>query len=807
LESPRLGVWICDCAGQIDKRLDVGAVEEVARGLPGVVSVSRMGLLCSESEMASIADEIADGAVDRAIIAACSPRVSLRFPEERLEAMFVERGLDPAFFDVADIREQCAWLHKDRGVATAKAGDNLRMSHARITGAEASRSRIPVTRRALVIGGGPAGLQAAQDLGRAGVRATVVEQKAYVGGRMCQIRLIFQTESWPSFCLSDCVGPVHARDTMLQPKVEIFTQSSVVGIQKRDGNFRARILRGAPFVNADQCVSCGLCAEVCPEETWNRYEEGLRRRKAIDKDFERAVPDTYSIVDEACTRCGDCLEVCPTNCIDLEAKPSETEEDYGAVILATGVEPYDLSRNDELSFGLPDVVTGMQFERMMHRDLARPSDGKDPERVVFILCAGSRAKTREVEGVEYCSRTCCSVTVKQAERLATMRPMSEITIIAYHDVRTYERALEGLYSRSLALGLEFVEGQVSGIGRDEEEGVLKVSVDNVDREGMALDEDAPPTVIEADLVVLAAAQVPERTAAPLCDQLGVERDVHGFPIENQVRLFRPTESLVDRVYAVGGSSGPKVIQHAAEQGTAAAAKALGTLSHGAKETGRWFCRIDPAMCSRCRACEAVCPHGAIRIDEESAISDPAFCQACGLCAAACPTRAAQMVNFSDRQVLDQLRVAFTSVPDGEPRILALNCSWCSTAGADLAGVKGLEAPPGLRCIRVLCSSSVSSGLVLQAFQAGADGILVAGCPTNSCHHLWGNYVADKRTGLLGAFIEQMGLSGRRLRFEYLGVPHSKPFIAVAWSMRKDLMKLAPSPIAALAAGTPGGSHG
>jgi heterodisulfide reductase subunit A len=801
VDTTKIGVWICGCGGQLEKRVDLDAVETRARELPGVTDVRRLELLCSTDELASVAESVRLREVDRALVVGCSPRISLRFPEERLEAAFRDRGLDPADVEIADIREQCAWLHADRDVATRKAGDLVAMAHARLRGASPSRNSIPIARRALVVGGGPAGLKAAQDLGHAGIDVTVVEKRAYVGGTMCQVRLLFQTEGWPSFCISDCVGPVQARDTLLEPRVSVFTRSEVTSIAKKDGNFRATIRRGAPHVDPERCVSCGLCAEVCPEETWNRYEEGLRRRRAIDKDFERAVPDVYSIVEDACTLCGDCLEVCPTDCIDLEARPSEVEEEFGAVVLATGTDAYDLKETEEYGFGLPDVVTNVQFERIMHHGLARPSDGRALDRVVFVLCAGSRAKVKDAQGVDYCSRTCCSIAVKQAERLATMKHDCEITIVAYHDVRTYERALESLYARSLALGLEIVEGKVESVARDEGAGDLRVSVESTDREGFPLDDDedgAAAKVLEADLVVLAAAQVPERTSSPLLDQLRVERDIHGFPIENQVRLFRPTESLVERVYAVGGSSGPKTVQHASEQGTAAAAKALVTLSRGERETGRFFSRIDPALCSTCRTCEAVCPHGAIRIEGESAVSDPAFCQACGLCAAACPSRAAQMVNFTDAQILDQVKVAFAGAPEGAPRILALLCSWCSTAGADLAGVKSLDAPPGLRAIRTLCSSSVSSGLLLGAFREGADGILVGGCPTNSCHHLWGNFVSDKRVGLLNAALGQLGLSGKRLRFEYLGVPHSKEFVELAWTMDRDLRRLGPNPFQARA---------
>ena len=225
-------------------------------------------------------------------------------------------------------------------------------------------------------------------------------------------------------------------------------------------------------------------------------------------------------------------------------------------------------------------------------------------------------------------------------------------------------------------------------------------------------------------------------------------------------------------------------------------KALPLLMSGSKEAGKFASVISDRMCMRCRTCMTVCPHGAIRMTEQGAVSDPAFCQACGFCAAACPTHAAQLVNFTDRQILDQAAVAFDHLPPADPKILALLCYWCSYSGGDLAGVKGMKAPPNFRSIRIRCSSSVNSGLVMEMFRMGIDGVLIAGCPEKNCHHAWGNYLSDRRTALMRNLFSELGFSPKRLRFEYIGVPQSQKFVSTIVQMDKDLRALGPNPVPA-----------
>jgi heterodisulfide reductase subunit A len=787
----RIGVFVCDCKGLISDHVDNERLAKEAAALPDVTLVERVALLCSEKSLDAALHRFKKAGCDRLLLAGCSPRSSLKFPEERIARMMQSLRFHPELFEVANIREQCAWQHPDKAAATRKAVDLLRMAHARLESAEPAPEPVPIVKRALVVGGGPAGLQAAKDLAAMGVEVTVTERNPWIGGRLCQLPRIFQTEGWPSICDSACVGPFQAKGVVLGDGIKVRTQTEVRAAEKKEGMFRVTLLSDPAYVNEELCISCGACAEICPEETVRRFDQGLTKRKAIDKEFERALPDFYAILPDACTRCGDCVPACPTGAINLDAEPKSITEEFGAVFLATGFDPIDLSGYPQLNKKHPDVVTSVEFERLMDSGLKRPSDGKKPESVVWIQCAGSRAgPERRGAGVDYCSKTCCSVTAKQVDRLMASAPMVEPRVVYYRDMRTYERALETLYQRLRIAGVEFINGEVQSISSNGN-GCLKLSVQPIRFDES--EESVSKIEMDADLVVLAAAQVPSAGSDNLYRMFGVETDRYGYPVENQPRLFKPTESLVNRVYVVGASAGPKVIQQAAEQGSTAAMHALPSLLSGYAEAPKYASRINPDRCTKCRTCESICPHGAIRITEEGALSDPAFCQACGFCAAACPVHAAELTNFTDRQILEQARVAFRELPPGEPRILALLCYWCSYSAADFAGIQRVSAPENYRTIRIRCSSSVNTALLMQMFRLGVDGILLAGCPERSCHHLWGNFVADKRIDLARALMSQLGLSSDRLRYEYIGAPMQAKLMETLRSMDERLRCLGPNP--------------
>ncbi|MEW6447110.1 MAG: hydrogenase iron-sulfur subunit [Bacillota bacterium] len=774
--TPVIGVVICTCGGQISEKIDTAVLEEKAKHLEYVAKVARVDNLCSREGLSQVKRDFAD--CNRLLIAGCSERSSLTLTEDRIATLLSEMGINRSMFEVANLREQCAWIHD--GELTDKAVDMLSMAHAKLKSNKPVPPAAKIARKVLVIGGGPAGMQAAVDLAGAGTEVLLVEKKAYLGGHFCRIPYLIQCEGWPAMCVSDCLAPVQARKAAYSPLIRVITNAEVAEIVRENGNFRAKINEGPAFVDRDRCVSCGRCAEVCPVEIENEYEYGLKTKKAIDKEYRLAVPDTYTLDAGACTKCGECLKVCPTNAIDLEAKPGSIEETFGAVILATGFKTYDLGALEELNYASPNVLSSMEMERLIAARLKRP-DGRPVDRVVFVLCSGSRSTGKAVsKGMPYCSKTCCGIAVKQAERVISLNREAEVSVIYFGDVRTYERAFERFYTMAKDY-VDFKNGEVLRV-QDGEDG-LKIQIQTPDGE----EEE-----IEADLVVLAEALLPKGTE--LIEKLRVKTDRYGYPLEMQPRMLRPTESFIDRVYVAGAIGGPKIVQESVEQGSAAALRVIQKLADGEIGLPKFVSEANRDLCSRCKICETVCPHGAIKVADSGAEVDPAFCQGCGLCASACPSGAVQLRNFTDEQILSQVEAGFSGVKAGEPKILGLLCYWCSYASADLMGIYGMKIPQtNFRSIRIRCSSSVNAGLILEIFQRGVDGVIIAGCPPKNCHHGSGNYMTARRIMLLSTVMRQLGLNPGRLRWEYIGVPMWRDLARVIEEMDKTLRALGPSP--------------
>ena len=801
---PKIGAVICDCQGEISSKIETDLLYNEVIKLANVKFVKHVSALCQKKVLTLIFEEFVADKINAFLFIGCSARSSLKFPEKKISSLMNLYGMEPSMFEVANIREQCAWIHEKGDDSFNKAYDQIRMAHVRLLNDRPIVSNSIIEEKALIIGGGAAGLEAAKNIAQVGLKATLVEKNSYLGGRIPQIRILFQSENWNGKCISHCVGPVHVNDTIVEPSVSAYVNSEIETIEKKNGNFYAKIKKAPEYVDPDKCISCGKCAEICPEFAKSDFEEGIFTRKAIDKEFAMAIPDSFNIIKEFCTECGDCLEVCPADAINLKAEEQFFEDNFGAVFLSTGFEHKSLDSFSEYGTKEPDVVTGMEFERIIDHGLKCPSDQREPEHIVFMLCAGSRAVGDKISnGVPYCSKTCCATTMKQAIQVSNMLIAANITIVYYYDIRTYERTFEALYNTAKSLGVEFVQGNLESIEKNDDSDSnagLKIKLEQLlEQKSSTMEDyvfdDKGKLEFDADIVVLASAQTPHQKSKSLVEKLKIPLDNAGFPIENQPRIFRPTETFVDRVYAAGSSNGPKIVQEAVEQGRAAAMNVIPRMLNKTLNIHKFANSIDPEACINCRFCEIVCPHGAISLtDKGNVIVDQAFCQGCGLCQAVCPTHAASLTNFSEKQILDQVDVAFKSLKPGEPKILGLLCYWCSYSAADFIKKYECELPTNFRVIRTRCSSSVHTSLLFEMFKRGVDGIIVGGCPVNSCHHLHGNYLSDRRMQLASKLMDQLGLDTGRLIFDYIGVSDSENLAKRVNTMDKKLRELGPNPV-------------
>ena len=573
-------------------------------------------------------------------------------------------GLNPYMVEIANIREQCSWIHKDKAEATKKAIILGRAAIAKVMlNAPLQAGTSPVKKRALVIGGGIAGIQTALDIADAGFEVDIVEKKPTIGGKMTQI-----DKTFPTLDCAACILTPKMVDCAQNEKIHIYAYSEVAAVKGFVGNFKVTIRKKARFVDTTKCTGCGLCTEKCPQKKVpNEFNLGLDTRRAIYIPFAQAVPKVATIDPDYCNmlqkgKCGVCARVCSAGAIDYTQKDELIEEEYGAIVAATGFNPIDLSQFNEFAYAQsPDVVSSLEFERLMNAagptggTLLRPSDGKHPRTIVFVQCVGSRCDGAQ-KGKPYCSKICCMYTAKHAMLCREKYPDTEVYVF-YIDVRTPGKNFDEFYRRAVEeYGVHYIKGMVGKV--IPQNGVLKVQASDL--------LDNRQLHIDADMVVLAAAIEPDKSARSLATMLTASMDTNDFFTEAHPKL-RPVESPTAGIFLSGACQGPKDIPETVAQAGAAAAKVIGLLSKSQLLCNPCTAQPDESMCNGCSSCEKVCPYGAITyINKEFrgpnrttvlrrvAQVNPAVCQGCGACTVACMSGAMDLKGFSNRQIMAEV---------------------------------------------------------------------------------------------------------------------------------------------------------
>jgi heterodisulfide reductase subunit A len=575
----RIGVFLCNCSLS---PLKPAATEELA-GIIGkhrsVISTEICPDMCMDPGIGYIKDIVQEKKLDGVVFTTCSSTIH----GDGFYRVMASLGFEAHQVEIVDLKQWQSRSAATGGHISVDRGAKLiqdaihRLEHSRA----GEISRIPVVKRALVIGGGVAGIQAALDIADGGYKVVLVEKNPSIGGHMIQYSEVFPTLDCPQ-----CIMTPKMVDIAQHPNITLLTYAEIQRVRGRAGNFEVEILQKARKVDHTKCTGCGTCWQKCPEKVPSEFDAGVSERTAIYVPFAQAVPAKPVIDTENCRyikylqflenggqgkkppECRICEKLCTTGAIDWKQKPQILTENFGGIVVATGFELMPVEEIHEYAED-PDIIDGIKFERILCPGgptsgvVKRPSDGKIPKEVVFVSCAGSRDPEH---GVPYCSRVCCMYLLKQAMLYKHAVPEGQAYIF-YMDIRTTGKGYEEFVQRAVNEGVLYLRGKVAKIFRDGD----KLSVWGADTlSGHRVE-------VACDLVVLGMAMMPSPGISDLAQKLGFLTDEYGFIVESHPKLH-PLETSVPGIFVAGTAQGPKDIPDSVAQSSGAAGKILSFLS-------------------------------------------------------------------------------------------------------------------------------------------------------------------------------------------------------------------------------------
>ena len=432
----------------------------------------------------------------------------------------------------------------------------------------------------MVVGGGICGMQAALDLGDMGFKVLLVEKEPSIGGVMYKL-----SKTFPTLDCSSCISTPRMASTAHHENIAALTYSEVKEVSKLgEGHFVAKVLEKPRYVDAAACTACSLCEKACPVIVPSEYDGYLSGRKAAFIPFDTALPKVAMIDLDNCIYCGACERACPVGCIDFLQTPKLHSVRASSVILATGFQLFDAKLKPTYHYGeYPNVITSMQMERLLSptrptHALLRPSDGKEPDSIAYVLCVGSRDDTVKNP---YCSQVCCMYSIKQAQLLMGALPLADVSIY-YIDIRAFGKGFEEFYVQTKAMGVNLVKGKVAKI-EQEQNGDLTLFYEDIENGGRT-------TKASHDLVVLAVGILPNDGVASLFKEQELVLDPVGWiSVSGEDRS--PMRTSIPGVFAAGTAIGPKDIPDSAVEGSGAAMDSVAYLRRfcgktvGAKKEG------------------------------------------------------------------------------------------------------------------------------------------------------------------------------------------------------------------------------
>ena len=658
----KIGVFVCHCGENISATVDCAKVAETAGTYEGVAFSVDYKYMCSDPGQSLIKSAIKEKGLTGVVVASCSPRMH----EPTFRKACAEAGLNPFMCEMANLREHCSWVHEKGEATTEKAIDLVRILVEKVKyNHSLSEIKVPVTKTALVIGGGIAGIQASLDIANTGHKVILIEKDPSIGGHMSQL-----SETFPTLDCSQCILTPRMVEVAQHPNITLYTYAELESLEGFIGNFKAKIRRKSKSIDEKLCTGCGQCTTKCPvKKIPSEFNEGLGKRTAIYVPFPQAVPNKPVIDRVNCTyyikgKCKVCEIVCPTKAIRFDQEDQIMEVEIGAIVIATGFTVKQPDFFPEYGYGkYPDVITGLQFERLASAsgptlgEIRRPSDGKIPEKIVFLACAGSRDPAK---GIPYCSKICCMYIAKHA-MLYQHKVHGGKSYVFYMDIRAGGKQYEEFVRRAIEDdGVNYVRGRVSKIY--EKNGKLIVC-------GVDTLLNAMPVEIEADMVVLATAGVANEGAEELAQKLHISYDPYKFFAEAHPKL-KPVETNTAGIFLAGACQAPRDIPESVAMASGAAVKVAGLFSNDELTREPIIAVVNRqappvySSCVGCFLCVSACPYQAIEKEEIKSRNgdvikmvakvNPGLCQGCGTCVAFCRTKSIDIQGYTHEQMYTEV---------------------------------------------------------------------------------------------------------------------------------------------------------
>ena len=713
-EISRVGVIICNCNTEISKAINSTLLENYINKLKNVVSVKVFNNLCQTKNFDKISKWVKENFLNKIVIAACSPKTHQHIFERIFQDV-----IDRANIEIANIREQCAWVHYynskpehiDPLLILEKAKLLIEAAIERvILQKQIKIKRVEIQKSCAIIGGGIAGMTLALNLARAGIQVYLIEKSPTLGGKVARWNRIYKMGDCSICFISELIA-----ELVKEKKIKIYTNTEIENVSGDVGNFTLDLTKKPRYVNEKKCTGCKKCIDVCSIEKPDQYEFGLKNRKIIYIPFIHSYPYVPLIDDDErkkCLNCKICERACVNKAIDLNQNPEKIKIKVGTKVIAIGAD-LDSNLKDYSYNPQNDIITSAEFERILSSDgitegnLVKLSDKKPPKSISIIQSVGNS---------DFHLKFKDTIILKYLDSITGRLPQCKINI--FYELSKFKKDRD-YFLTPLDSRFHYAK-EIKIIHRNNEKYVL------ADSEEYA-----------SDMIILNIDMLPNEDLKKLRKSMDFSLSNNGFMSE---------ETLASGIYGIGTILGPLDYQSTVSTANNVALKVISLLSQDyliAEFTG---IEVNEQKCGSCGLCMQSCPYNALSIGNNRINIDKFKCKGCGTCVSVCPTNAIEMNVDTSEKILKTIKILSKWKKD--PKIIAFCCNSCGYAAADDAGFKRLYYNPNTFIIRVPCTGRVDADFIVKSFECGFDGVIVIGCRQDACRYIDGVEKIKKKVLLL-----------------------------------------------------------